>query len=132
MLKEQFLDEFMKIYLDEWNEDVNYLKEIKPFIKKLYFNYKLGIVTNTYHAPLIHLHLREMGIENFFTVVITSIECGYRKPNSLIFEYAAEKKLKKNQAIFYLLEIITREKIMKALKKQVWVQFLLILKIIII
>ena len=35
-------------------------------IERLVTSYKLGIVTNTHHAPLISHHLNGMGIANAF------------------------------------------------------------------
>ena len=89
-LDEKIIPEFTEIYLNEWNKDVEYLEGIEILIDGLHKKYKLGIVTNTYYAPLIIYHLKKMGILDYFDPIITSIEFGYRKPNNKIFEYAVK------------------------------------------
>ena len=84
----EILPELTQVYLNEWNKDVQYFEGIGSIINELSKKYKLGIVTNTYYAPLIVYHLRKMKIFNYFNPIITSIEFGYRKPNIKIFEYA--------------------------------------------
>jgi putative hydrolase of the HAD superfamily len=75
-------------YLNEWNKGVTYIQGIEAFIEHLGSSYKLGIVTNTHHAPLIWHHLYGMGIANVFQTVVTSVEHGRPKPDRAIFDDA--------------------------------------------
>jgi HAD superfamily hydrolase (TIGR01549 family) len=75
-------------YLHEWNKGVTYIQGIQAFIAHLGASFKLGIVTNTHHAPLIWHHLNGMDIANAFRTVVTSVEHGKPKPHRAIFEYA--------------------------------------------
>jgi putative hydrolase of the HAD superfamily len=75
-------------YLKEWNKGVTYIQGMQAFLARLGASYRLGIVTNTHHAPLIWQHLNDLGIANVFQTVVTSIEHGRPKPHRAIFEYA--------------------------------------------
>jgi putative hydrolase of the HAD superfamily len=85
---ETLADDIWHSYLNEWNEGVTYIQGIQAFIARLRAFYKLGIVTNTHHTPLIWQHLNGMGIANAFQSVVTSIEHGRPKPHRAIFDYA--------------------------------------------
>jgi FMN phosphatase YigB (HAD superfamily) len=64
---------------------------------------KLGIWANTKRAREAGLRqwLRRGGIDTYFTWVVTSVEAGYRKPDSRFFAYALRKcRLKKNEVLF--------------------------------
>jgi putative hydrolase of the HAD superfamily len=50
--------------------------------------FRLGVVTNTHYAPLIHTHLHEIGVAPYMKVVVTSVEYGRPKPHPGIFAAA--------------------------------------------
>jgi putative hydrolase of the HAD superfamily len=53
---------------------------------------KLGIVSNTFvHGSSLEKHLEELSILHFFPVRLYSYEFGFRKPDTRIFEIAAER-----------------------------------------
>jgi len=85
---ETLANEIWNSYLNEWNKGVRYIPDIEAFIERLRASYKLGIVTNTHHAPLIWHHLNGMGIANAFRTVVTSVEQGRPKPHRAIFDDA--------------------------------------------
>ena len=89
--EKSLIRQFVNLYLEEWDLDVLYFPEIKNFIKKLSSQYKLGIITNTHFPSLIHNHLKNMEIQNYFQTVVTSVEFGLRKPNKDIFLYGAKQ-----------------------------------------
>ena len=64
---------------------------------------KLGIWANTKRAQETGLRqwLRRAGMDRYFIWVVTSVEAGYRKPDSRFFAYALRRcRLKKNRVLF--------------------------------
>jgi putative hydrolase of the HAD superfamily len=82
---------FRDIYLLEWSTGVQYIAGLSALLADLSQRYTLALVTNTHRAELVSKHLRAMGAEECFDVVITSVEHGKRKPHSTIFEEALEQ-----------------------------------------
>lgn len=85
-----FADELGATYVWEWSDavKVRYLPGIRDFIQLLSATLPLGIVTNTHYAPLISHHLFEMGLQNDFQTIVTSVEHGRPKPHPDIFASA--------------------------------------------
>lgn len=79
---------FRDTWLAEWSKGVKYVPGVVELIADLAGAYKLVLVTNTHHAPLVHGHLNAMGITPHFSVVVTSVEHGKRKPSACIFDRA--------------------------------------------
>ena len=78
-------------YLDEWSTAIRYIPGVRELLQELSARFRLGVVTNTHYAPHIHAHLREIGIAQHMTVVVTSIEHGRPKPHPSIFMSALER-----------------------------------------
>jgi len=57
--------------------------------------YKLGVITNTVTSREEHVRmaLRRIGVEEYFDVIVTSVDVGFNKPDKKIF-LAALKALK--------------------------------------
>lgn len=79
-------------------ENIDKLKlYLKPFAKKvleeLHKNYKIGLITDTEtsNEESVSKALNQLGIEDFFSAIVTSVDIGQRKPNSKIFQEALEK-----------------------------------------
>lgn len=53
--------------------------------------YRLGLLSNFTHPPVIKDLLERMGLGSFFKVVLVSGEIGFRKPLPMVFEMLAEK-----------------------------------------
>ncbi len=63
--------------------------------------FRLGLVTNTHDAGVVHDVLDRFGLREHFTAVITSVEHGRRKPHHSIFEHALAKlEFAPHQAVF--------------------------------
>ena len=81
------LNVFFKSYVDTFE-----LREgAKKLIKRAQPQFKVGLISNFTHAPVIHKSLRVLGINTFFNVVVVSEENGWRKPSVKIFEDALNK-----------------------------------------
>ena len=87
---QQAVSEFRDTYLTEWNQGVRYIPGTAELLAALADDHALVIVTNTHHAELVHAHLRAMNVRQHFVAVVTSVECGYRKPSVDVFEHALE------------------------------------------
>ena len=85
---ETFAHALWHSYLQAWNTGVRYIPDMAAFIARLGVSYRLGIVTNTHHAPLIWQHLQALGIAQAFRTVVTSVEHGRPKPHGTIFAAA--------------------------------------------
>jgi putative hydrolase of the HAD superfamily len=79
---------FAETYVGEWNTGVRYPSGITNLIDKLDQRYRLAVVTNTHHAPLVPRHLEAMGLRSAFAAVVTSVEVGWRKPHPRIYRAA--------------------------------------------
>jgi putative hydrolase of the HAD superfamily len=86
----QLTERFVDAYLSEWNKGVHYLPGLRELLVRLSSRYDLAVITNTSDSPLIHAHLRQMGIDDLFEAVVTSVEYGFRKPHSGIFQHAMD------------------------------------------
>jgi putative hydrolase of the HAD superfamily len=84
----ELLARFRDTYLREWNRGVQYLPGVPEALAHLAERFTLVLVTNTHHADLVHGHLRAMGADRCFAVVVTSVEHGKRKPSRCIFDRA--------------------------------------------
>jgi putative hydrolase of the HAD superfamily len=79
---------FVEAYLSEWNKGVHYLPGLREFLVRLSHRYGLAVITNTSDSQIIHAHLRQMGVDDLFGAVVTSVEFGFRKPHPGIFRHA--------------------------------------------
>ena len=78
-------------YVREWSVAIRYLPGVRELIQDLSARFRLGVVSNTHYAPLIHQHLRGIGIDAYCRVVVTSVEHGRPKPHPSIFAAALER-----------------------------------------
>lgn len=79
---------FRDTYLQEWSKGVRYIEGVPALLNQLKQRYTLVLVTNTHSADFVRSHLRGMGITEHFSLVVTSIEHGKRKPCAAIFQDA--------------------------------------------
>lgn len=82
------LETFIEIYLSEWNKGVKDIEGVPDLLQHLSSRFRLGIISNTHHSPLVEGHLERLGIRPYFETVVTSDRVGYRKPHRAVFEEA--------------------------------------------
>jgi len=75
-------------YIQEWSGAIHYIPGVQELVEDLSSRFRLGVVTNTHYAPLIHTHLGAIGIQSSMRVVMTSVEHGRPKPHPSIFTSA--------------------------------------------
>ncbi len=91
------LSVFFKDFIDtlELNEGA------KKLVKHTKERCKVGLISNFTCAPVIYASLRQLGIADFFDVVVVSDEIGWRKPHKQIFQAALNKlQVQPQNAIF--------------------------------
>jgi putative hydrolase of the HAD superfamily len=80
-----------------WYEPLSKLGRAEPGAKETLtalqkMGLKLGIVSNTFvNGSSLEKHLEQFGLLDFFTVKVYSYEFDFRKPDTRIFEIAAER-----------------------------------------
>jgi putative hydrolase of the HAD superfamily len=82
---ENFISKMARIHQDEWNEGAVFYEGMTDFIEELAQTYRLSIISNTHCPIIIERNLGKMKIKERFSVVMTSIEHGMRKPHPSIF-----------------------------------------------
>lgn len=63
----------------------------KSVLQTLADRYKIGLISNFTHAPVIYAGLRKLEINDYFNVVLVSDAIGWRKPSSVIFREATRR-----------------------------------------
>lgn len=86
----ELVQRFRDAYVQEWNQGIRYVAGIEALLRDLSDRFALALVTNTCYAPLVYEHLRALGIEHFFSAIVTSIEHGKKKPSPCIFRRALD------------------------------------------
>jgi putative hydrolase of the HAD superfamily len=88
-------DEGIKTAVNAFFEDYLAALKLRPSarstLEQLRQEYKLGLISNYTHAPLIYAALRELQIDGFFDVVVVSEAVGWRKPSARIFREALKR-----------------------------------------
>jgi putative hydrolase of the HAD superfamily len=82
---------FARSYLAEWNTGVSYPPGMAATVAALAARYRLAVVSNTHDPDLVPAHLAAMGVDRYFETVVTSIECGWRKPHPAIYAEALRR-----------------------------------------
>src|SRR5262245_6046931 len=88
---DQITSRFVDAYLAEWNKGVRYLPGLRDFLVRLSGEFRLGMISNTSDSALVHEHLRQLGVADLFSVTVTSVEYGFRKPHAGIFQHAMQR-----------------------------------------
>ena len=100
MIKAVFFDLGDTLVVEETVEDEHsYGMELQkiPFVDQVLHElkkrYKLGIITNTvtFREEHVRIALKNVGIERYFDVIVTSVDVGFEKPDKRIFLKALRK-----------------------------------------
>ena len=78
-------DEFIELFLTEWCAEIRPVQKIQEVLDEMSSSYKLGVVSNTHHKPLVPGLLDEFGLSAYFKNVVTSIAHGRPKPHQSIY-----------------------------------------------
>lgn len=82
-------------FAERWNRELWRYTVLFPNVKEVLQElrtrgYSLGVITNG-NCKAQHQKLRQVGLEDFFDVLLISDEAGIRKPDPAIYRMAAEK-----------------------------------------
>jgi HAD superfamily hydrolase (TIGR01549 family) len=81
----------VNVFFENYINSLKLRPSAKLTLQQLHETYKLGLVSNFTHAPVIYAALRKLKINDFFNAVIVSEAIGWRKPHPKIFQEALEK-----------------------------------------
>jgi len=98
-----------------WYEPLSKIATVEPKIKETLaaleeLGLKLGILSNTFvSSHSLEKHLEQIGILDFFGVKLYSYEFDFRKPDTRIFEIAAERVGEQPENIMYVGDRIDKD-----------------------
>jgi HAD superfamily hydrolase (TIGR01549 family) len=99
-------DSRVKAALNVFFQDFIDTLELRAGAKKLLAQtqalYKVGLISNFTHAPVIHKSLRKIGIHDYFNAVVVSEDVGWRKPCPQIFQDALNRLHVKAEETVYV------------------------------
>ncbi len=95
------IKEALNVFFKDFIDTLTLRPNTKKLIKHAKQNFKLGLISNFTYAPVIYASLKQLGISDFFSVVVVSQENGWRKPSKHIFQEALSKlKVNPENAVF--------------------------------
>jgi len=76
-----------------WEVELQKLPYVDEVLQKLKRKCKLGIITNTVTSREEHVRiaLRRVGLEQYFDIILTSVDVGFEKPDERIFLEALKR-----------------------------------------
>ena len=102
LCKDLKIDDWRTLYkkLSTYSYEVRLYKDVKPSLKKLSANYKLGILSNT--TLWTDFDHDKLGIGNYIEISILSCRVGMVKPDVEIFNYAQKAVGVDEQELLYV------------------------------
>ena len=83
----QVVDAYFSAFLDH----AVLLPDTLPTLRTLKRHYRLGLLSNFTHAPLVYQLLKRFGLDDVLDVQLVSGVLGYRKPKPFVFNTLAEQ-----------------------------------------
>jgi len=91
----------LNVFFDDFIRTLMLRKGAEEVLKQVSTKYKVGLISNFTHAPVIHKSLRKIRIHQYFNAIVISEDFGWRKPSSEIFHYTLNRlKVKPEEAVF--------------------------------
>ena len=88
---EKILDDAKEIIISARSSCIETFIQVPDILEELRSEYNLGIISNVSSKEVVYQVLSDLKINNFFDVVVTSVEFGVRKPYPGIFLYTLRK-----------------------------------------
>lgn len=91
----------LNVFFKDYVNSLTLRAGAKKLLKKASEQYKLGLVSNFTHAPVVYSSLKQLGISKFFNVIVVSEANGWRKPSKNIFNDALGKlQVEAHEAVY--------------------------------
>jgi putative hydrolase of the HAD superfamily len=81
----------LNVFFQDFIDSLQLRDSAKPLLRQAQTRFKVGLISNFTHAPVIYNSLRKIGINDFFNAVVVSEENGWRKPSGEIFKDALRR-----------------------------------------
>jgi len=92
----------LNLFFEDYVKSFELRPCVKELLKKASVNLKLGLISNFTYAPVIHVGLRRLTINQFFNAVLVSADVGWRKPSERIFGEALRRLGAKPEETVYV------------------------------
>jgi FMN phosphatase YigB (HAD superfamily) len=80
----------LNVFFQDFIDTFRLRPHVKRLLTKASANGKVGLISNFTYAPAIYVSLRQLGINQYFNVVVISDGIGWRKPHRKIFDQALQ------------------------------------------
>jgi len=91
----------LNVFFQDFIDTLELREGAKKVLQQTRAQYKLGLISNFTHAPVIHKSLRKVGIDRYFNAIVISEDLGWRKPSPMIFESTLRRlKVTAAEAVF--------------------------------
>ena len=91
----------LNVFFQDFINSLELRNGAKKLLTQTKAQYKIGLISNFTHAPVIHKSLRVLDINQYFNAIVVSGETGWRKPSSKIFHDALHRlHVKADESIF--------------------------------
>jgi len=91
----------LNVFFQDFIETLELREGAKLLLQQTAEQYRVGLISNFTHAPVIHKSLRKVGIHRYFNSIIISEDVGWRKPSPEIFKDALTRlQVTANEAVF--------------------------------
>ncbi len=91
----------LNVFFQDFIDTLELREGAKKLLQQTAEQYRVGLISNFTHAPVIHKSLRKVGIHPYFNAVVISEEVGWRKPSPKIFQDALNRlQVKAEEAVF--------------------------------
>ncbi|MFA5572496.1 MAG: HAD family hydrolase [Crenarchaeota archaeon] len=91
----------LNMFFQDFIKTVELREGAMKLLKETSEKFRLGLISNFTHGPVIHKSLRKLGIDSLFNVIVVSDDIGWRKPSPLIFEDMLKRlKVRTDEAVF--------------------------------
>jgi putative hydrolase of the HAD superfamily len=82
--------ELGSVFLREWQQHVLPVPGASEMLCRLASDRRVGVVSNTHDPAMVPSMLQTMGVDHLMSVMVLSIDHGYRKPHPTIYGRAVE------------------------------------------
>jgi len=91
----------LNVFFQDFIETLELREGAKLLLQQTAEQYRVGLISNFTHAPVIHKSLRKVGIHRYFNAIIISEDVGWRKPSPEIFKDALNRlQVTAHEAVF--------------------------------